>query len=101
MLTRQFTGNPSQVMIEQLAASGVKYVFYNSGSREAMFFDALHGHPDVQGILALHEGPVAAMAGGTHRSRAIRPSWWSISGPGWRSHSANCSTHGTGGCPLS
>ncbi|MCH8235342.1 MAG: thiamine pyrophosphate-binding protein [Chloroflexi bacterium] len=64
MQTRQFTGNPSQVMVEQLAASGVKYVFYNSGSREAMFFDALHGHPDVHGILALHEGAVAAMAGG-------------------------------------
>ncbi|HJM53930.1 MAG TPA: thiamine pyrophosphate-binding protein [Dehalococcoidia bacterium] len=64
MSTRQFTGNPSQVMVEQLAASGVKYVFYNSGSREAMFFDALHSNPDVNGILALHEGPVAAMAGG-------------------------------------
>ncbi|MBT4073035.1 MAG: thiamine pyrophosphate-binding protein, partial [Chloroflexi bacterium] len=64
MSTRQFTGNPSQVMVEQLAASGVKYVFYNSGSREAMFFDALHANPDVNGILALHEGPVAAMAGG-------------------------------------
>ena len=64
MSTRQFTGNPSQIMVEQLAASGVKYVFYNSGSREAMFFDALHGHPDVNGILALHEGSVAAMAGG-------------------------------------
>jgi benzoylformate decarboxylase len=64
MSTRKFTGNPSQVMVEQLAASGVKYVFYNSGSREAMFFDALHVNPDVNGILALHEGPVAAMAGG-------------------------------------
>ena len=64
MSTRQFTGNPSQVMMEQFAASGVKYVFYNSGSREATFFDALHAHPDVNGILALHEGPVAAMAGG-------------------------------------
>jgi len=64
MSTRQFTGNPSQVMVEQLAASGVRYVFYNSGSREAMFFDALHAHSDVNGILALREGPVAAMAGG-------------------------------------
>lgn len=64
MSTRQFTGNPSQVMLKQFAASGVKYVFYNSGSREATFFDALHANPDVNGILALHEGPVAAMAGG-------------------------------------
>ena len=51
-------------MVEQLAASGVKYVFYNTGSREARFFDALFGNPDVNGILALHEGSVAAMAGG-------------------------------------
>ena len=64
MATRQITANPSQIMVEQLAASGVKQVFYNSGSREAPFFDALHAHPEVDGILALHEGSVTAMAGG-------------------------------------
>ena len=64
MQTRPFTGNPPQIMVEQLAASGIKYVFNNSGSREAHFFDALHMHPDINGILALHEGSVAAMAGG-------------------------------------
>ena len=55
MPTRTLTGNPSQILVEQLAASGVKYLFYNSGSREAPFFDALHANPDVNGILALHE----------------------------------------------
>ena len=64
MSTRQITGNPSQIMVEQLAASGVKRVFYNSGSREAPFFDALHARPGIEGILALHEGSVTAMAGG-------------------------------------
>jgi benzoylformate decarboxylase len=64
MKTRSFTGNPSQTLVEQLAASGVKYVFNNSGSAEARFFDALHENPDVHGILALHEGAVAGMAGG-------------------------------------
>ncbi len=64
MPTRPFTGNPSQAIVEQLAASGVKYVFYNSGSREALFFDALHSNDRVHGILALHEGTVTAMAGG-------------------------------------
>ena len=64
MEMRPITANPSQVMVEQLAASGVKYVFNNSGSREALFFDALHVHPDIHGILALHEGSVAAQAGG-------------------------------------
>ena len=64
MEMRPITANPSQVMVEQLAASGVKYVFNNSGSREARFFDALHVHPEIHGILALHEGSVAAQAGG-------------------------------------
>ena len=64
MQMKPITANPSQVMVEQLAASGVKYVFNNSGSREARFFDALHVHPDIHGILALHEGSVTAQAGG-------------------------------------
>ena len=64
MNTRQMTGTPSEILVEQLVASGVKYVFYNSGSREALFFDALHGNPNIHGILALHEGSVTSMAGG-------------------------------------
>ena len=64
MITKQMTGTPSDVLVEQLVASGVKYVFYNSGSREAPFFDALHERSDIDGILALHEGSVTAMAGG-------------------------------------
>lgn len=64
MRTTRITATPAQIMVEQLAASDIRYVFYNSGSREARFFDALHTHPDVHGILALHEGSVAAMAGG-------------------------------------
>ncbi|MDP7534653.1 MAG: thiamine pyrophosphate-binding protein [SAR202 cluster bacterium] len=64
MQRKPITANPSQIIVEQLAASGVKYVFNNSGSREAHFFDALHGHADIHGILALHEGSDTAMAGG-------------------------------------
>ncbi len=64
MSRRPITATPSQIMVEQLAALGVKYVFYNPGSREASFFDSLHAHPDIHGILALHEGTVTAMAGG-------------------------------------
>jgi benzoylformate decarboxylase len=64
MQMRPITANPSQVIVEQLVASGVKYVFYNSGSREAHFFNALHENPGINGILALHEGSVTAMAGG-------------------------------------
>ena len=64
MQKRSITATPSEIIVEQLAALGVQYVFNNSGSREALFFDALHVNPNVHGILALHEGSVAAMAGG-------------------------------------
>ena len=69
MQMRTLTANPSQLIVEQLVASGVNYVFYNSGSREAHFFDALYRHPDIHGILALHEGSVTAMAGGYTQAR--------------------------------
>ena len=64
MKTRQMTDNASHLIVEQLAASGVKYVFNNSGSREALFFNELHSRTDIHGILGLHEGAVTAMAGG-------------------------------------
>ncbi len=64
MKTKTLTATPAELMVEQLAADGINYVFYNSGSREAPFFDALQNHTDVHGILALHEGNVSAMSGG-------------------------------------
>ena len=64
MSPRLFTGNPSQVIVEQLVASGIKHLFYNPGSREARFFDSLYSHPEIHGVIGLHEGTVAAMAGG-------------------------------------
>ena len=64
MRAKSITATPSQIMVDQLAASGIKHLFYNSGSREALFFDALQMHPDIHGVLSLHEGSVASMAGG-------------------------------------
>ena len=64
MHVKRITAAPSQIMVEQLAASGVRFVFNNPGSLEALFFDALHAHPRVHGIVALHETSVIAMAGG-------------------------------------
>ena len=64
MQTREMTASAARLMVEQLAASGVRYVFNNSGSREALFFNELHARSDIHGILGLHEGAVTAMAGG-------------------------------------
>ena len=61
---KQITGNASYLIVQQLVALGIKYVFNNSGSREAIFFNELHSCPDIHGILGLHEGAVTAMAGG-------------------------------------
>ena len=63
MITRPITGTPSEILIEQLVELGIKHVYYNTGSREALFFDALNNNPSIHGVLALHEGTVASMAG--------------------------------------
>jgi len=70
MSKQPFTGNPSEIIVEQLSALGVNYLFYNSGSREARFFDALHENPRINGILGLHEGTVTAMAGGYTQAKS-------------------------------
>src|SRR5215813_3800002 len=67
MQMRPITAHPSKVMVEQLAAAGVKYFFYNSGLRVAHFVNALYAHPNIHGILGLHEGSVTAAAGATRR----------------------------------
>jgi thiamine pyrophosphate-dependent acetolactate synthase large subunit-like protein len=64
MASRSFIGNPSQIIVEQLVASGIKHLFYNPGSREARFFDTLHSRPEINGVIGLHEGTVTSMAGG-------------------------------------
>ncbi len=64
MKTREMTANASNLIVKQLPASGVKYVFNNSGSREALFFNELHSRQDIHAILGLHEGAVTAKADG-------------------------------------
>lgn len=59
-----FQGTGGACMAEQLIASGVKYVFGNSASEDAQFYEALVDRPQLKYILAPHEGPGAAMAAG-------------------------------------
>lgn len=61
---RVFTGTAGEAFAEQLIASGVKYVFGNSASEDAHFYEALVDRPQLQYILTPHEGPGAAMAAG-------------------------------------
>jgi thiamine pyrophosphate-dependent acetolactate synthase large subunit-like protein len=59
-----FQGTAGEAFAEQLIASGVKYVFGNSASEDAHFYEALVNRPQLQYILTPHEGPGAAMAAG-------------------------------------
>ena len=59
-----FQGTGGAAFAEQLIASGVKYVFGNSASEDAEFYEALVDRPQLKYILTPHEGPGAAMAAG-------------------------------------
>jgi hypothetical protein len=61
---RIFEGTGGEAFAEQLIASGVKYVFGNSASSDAYFYEALVDRPELTYILTPHEGPGAAMATG-------------------------------------
>src|SRR5690349_22456936 len=61
---KPFQGPGGAAFAEQLIASGVKYVFGNSASEDAEFYEALVDRPQLKYILTPHEGPGAAMAAG-------------------------------------
>jgi thiamine pyrophosphate-dependent acetolactate synthase large subunit-like protein len=61
---KRFEGTGGAAFAEQLIASGVKYVFGNSASEDAEFYEALVDRPQLKYILTPHEGPGAAMAAG-------------------------------------
>ena len=61
---KSFQGTGGAAFAEQLIACGVKYVFGNSASEDAQFYEALVDRPQLKYILTPHEGPGAAMAAG-------------------------------------
>src|SRR6476620_6473349 len=61
---KAFQGPGGAAFADQLIACGVKYVFGNSASEDAQFYEALVDRPQLKYILTPHEGPGAAMAAG-------------------------------------
>src|SRR5215510_11882489 len=61
---KTFEGHGGAAFAEQLIACGVKYVFGNSASEDAQFYEALVDRPQLKYVLTPHEGPGAAMAAG-------------------------------------
>ena len=51
-----------RAMIEQLMADGVRRIFGNPGTTEQGFMDALLDYPQMEFMLALHEGVAVCMA---------------------------------------
>lgn len=62
-----FKGTGGELLVEQVRAAGTKYIFSNPGSLEVGFFDALTDRPELQLIVALHEGIVIGMADAYHK----------------------------------
>ena len=58
--------------MEQLIADGVEYIFGNPGTTELAFMEALQDYPQIEYVLALHEGVAMGMAEGYARA-ARRP----------------------------
>ena len=63
-IVKTFQGTGGACFAEQLMACGVKYIFGNSASEDAQFYEALVDRPQLNYILTPHEGPGAAMAAG-------------------------------------
>lgn len=61
------TGSGGDLVVAQMRAAGVKYLFTNPGSFEVGLFDAFTGQTDMHLVMALHEGIVIAMADGYSR----------------------------------
>lgn len=51
-----------RALMEQLVADGVRHVFGNPGTTEQPFIDVLQDYPQIEFILALHEGVAVSMA---------------------------------------
>ncbi|ROS38438.1 thiamine pyrophosphate-binding protein [Amycolatopsis thermoflava] len=55
-------------LMRQLLADGTRYVFGNPGTTEIGFLDGLHDYPQLELVLALHEGVAVSAADGYARA---------------------------------
>ncbi len=51
-----------RALMEQLVADGTRHIFGNPGTTEQPFMDVLQDYPQLQFVLALHEGVAVSMA---------------------------------------
>ncbi len=70
---RSVSGSGGKLLVEQLKASGHKFLFVNPSSGQAPIFDALVDAPEVQIIESIHEGALVAMADGYAKATGETP----------------------------
>ena len=70
---QRVSGSGGKLLVEQLRASGHKFLFVNPSSGQAPVFDALVDVPDVQIIKSIHEGALVAMADGYAKATGETP----------------------------
>jgi benzoylformate decarboxylase len=71
-----------RALMEQLVADGVRHVFGNPGTTEQGFMDLLQEYPQIEFMLALHEGVAVGMADAYARA-SRRPAFVEVhTGPG-------------------
>ena len=69
-----------RALLEQLIADGVSHIFGNPGTTEQGFMDLLQDYPQLQFMLALHEGVAVSMADAYARLTR-RPSFVELQSP--------------------
>jgi benzoylformate decarboxylase len=65
--TRSMKGAGGKLLVEQLKAAGVEFLFFNPATSDAPIYDALVDDPSITLIKGLQEGAVVAMADGYAR----------------------------------
>jgi benzoylformate decarboxylase len=61
---RPMHGSGGALLVAQLKAAGIQYIFFNPSTGEAPIYNALVDEPNIHLIKALQEGALAAMADG-------------------------------------
>ncbi len=70
-----------RALMEQLIADGVRHIFGNPGTTEQGFMDILQEYPQIEFVLALHEGVAVSMADAY--ARATRRPCSLVTCPAW------------------
>jgi len=78
---RQMKGNGGALLVAQLKAAGIKYIFCNPATGSAPVYDAMVDETEIQLIQALEEGALAAMADGYAKATG-KPAFVLIAPPG-------------------